>query len=54
MKEIPFKEYEPQKAKKRIFKSLQRLSKMFLEKERKIFVHILWLRFEEPYEWNSK
>ena len=41
MKEIPFKEYEPQEAKKRVFMSLNRLSKVFSEKERRIFVHIM-------------
>jgi len=41
LKEISFKEYEPQEAKKRVFKSLKRLSKVFSEKERKILVYIL-------------
>jgi len=41
MKEIPFKEYKPQEARRRVFTSFKRLSKVFLEKERKIFVHIL-------------
>jgi len=40
MKGIPFKEHEPQKAKKRVFMSLKTLSKVFSEKERKILVHI--------------
>jgi len=44
MKEISFKEYEPQESKERVFMSLlslKRLSKVFSEKERKILVHIL-------------
>jgi len=41
MKEIPFKEHEIQEAKKRAFMSLKRLSKVFLQKEKKILVHIL-------------
>jgi len=50
MKEIHFKEYESQEAKKIVFMSLQRPSKVFSEKERKIFVHIFCLRFEAPHE----
>jgi len=41
MKNISFQEYEPQKAKKRVFRSLKRLSKVFSEKKIKILVHIL-------------
>jgi len=41
MKVNPFKEYEPKEAKKRVFMSFKRLSKVFSEKERKILVHIM-------------
>jgi len=35
MKEIYFKEYEPQEAKRRVFMSLKRLNKVFLVKRKK-------------------
>ena len=48
MKEISFKEYEPQETKGRVFMSLKRLNEVFSVKRKKAscawLVHIIWMR----------
>jgi len=47
MKEISFREYEPQEAKRRVFMSLKRLNEVFsVKKERKFPVHDLCISYE--------
>ena len=52
MKEISFKEYEPQEAKKRVFVSLKRLSKVFSEKEKERFLCIS-CHYDSRYSMNE-
>ena len=57
IKEISFKEYEPQEANRSVFMSLKRLNKVFLVKRKKAscawLVDIMWMRSKYTDENNA-